>query len=218
MSPSENSPDSVPEGSVTGWVKLTKQGDDDAAQKLWERYFQRIVQLANRRIDGFSAAFDAEDVALSTFDQVFRAMREERLDTLADRCDLWQILRINAMRRASDRFRTEGAAKRGGGRAAGETQRPSKRVDVDLDRLPSRLDDPQFTSMMSEECLRLLAALQDNELEQVAKWKLEGLTNDQIAADLGYSRRTVQRMLQNIRAIWNRDQDSNGVDTPANFS
>lgn len=218
MSPSENSPDSVPEGSVTGWVKLTKQGDDDAAQKLWELYFQRIVQLANRRIDGFSAAFDAEDVALSTFDQVFRAMREERLDTLADRCDLWQILRINAMRRASDRFRTEGAAKRGGGRAAGETQRPSKRVDVDLDRLPSRLDDPQFTSMMSEECLRLLAALQDNELEQVAKWKLEGLTNDQIAADLGYSRRTVQRMLQNIRAIWNRDQDSNGVDTPANFS
>jgi DNA-directed RNA polymerase specialized sigma24 family protein len=218
MSPAESSPDSVPEGSVTGWVRLTKQGDDDAAQKLWERYFQRIVQLAHRRIEGFSAAFDAEDVALSTFDQVIRAMREERLETLADRCDLWQILRINAMRRASDRFRTEGAAKRGGGRAASETHRQARRINVDLDRLPSRFDDPQFTSMMSEECLRLLTALQDNELEQVAKWKLEGLTNDQIAADLGYSRRTVQRMLQNIRAIWNRDKDSDGVDTPATVS
>lgn len=218
MSPSESSPDSVPEGSVTGWVRLTKQGDDDAAQKLWERYFQRIVQLAQRRIEGFSVAFDAEDVALSTFDQVIRAMREERLETMADRCDLWQILRINAMRRAADRFRIEGAAKRGGGRVANETQPQTKRVDVDLDRLPGRLDDPQFTSMMSEECLRLLTALQDNELEQVAKSKLEGLTNDQIAADLGYSRRTVQRMLQNIRAIWSREQGSDGVDIPATVS
>lgn len=218
MSPSESSPDSVPEGSVTGWVRLTKQGDDDAAQKLWERYFQRIVQLAHRRIEGFSAAFDAEDVALSTFDQVIRAMREERLETMADRCDLWQILRVHTMRRALDRFRTEGAAKRGGGRVANETQPQTKRVDIDLDRLPSRMDDPQFTSMMSEECLRLLTALQDDELEQVAKSKLEGLTNDQIAADLGYSRRTVQRMLQNIRAIWSREQGSDGVDIPATVS
>lgn len=210
MPPSESRPDSIPEGSVTGWVRLAKQGDDEAAQQLWERYFQRIVQLARRRIEGSSAAFDAEDVALSTFDQVFRAMREERLDALEDRCELWRILRLSALRRAADRVRTEGAAKRGGGRAAGATQQRARRVEIDLDRLPSRIDEPQFTAIMSEECLRLLTSLRDDELEQVAKWKLEGLTNDQIAAGLGYSRRTVQRMVQNIRDIWSRDQDSAG--------
>lgn len=210
MLPSESRPDSIPEGSVTGWVRLTKQGDDEAARNLWDRYFQQIVQLARRRIVGSSAAFDAEDVALSTFDGVIRAMREERLETLSDRCELWRILRVSANRRATDRVRTEGAAKRGGGRAASEIQRQSKRLEIDLDHLPSGMDEPQFTAIMSEECLRLLTSLGDDELEQVAKWRLEGLTNDQIAAELGYSRRTVQRMVQNIRDIWSCDEASDG--------
>ncbi len=211
MPPSESRPDSLPEGSVTGWVRLTKQGDDEAAHKLWDRYFQQVVQLAGRRIFGSPAAFDAEDVALSTFDGVIRAMREERLETFADRCELWRILRVNAVRRAADRVRTEGAAKRGGGRATSEGQRRSKRIEIDLDDLPSRMDEPQFTAIMSEECLRLLTSLGEEELQQVAKWRLEGLTNDQIAAELGYSRRTVQRMVQNIRDIWSHDEASAGL-------
>jgi DNA-binding CsgD family transcriptional regulator len=36
----------------------------------------------------------------------------------------------------------------------------------------------------------------------VALMKLEGLTNDEIAGRLGYSRRTIQRMLSLIRDVW----------------
>jgi DNA-binding CsgD family transcriptional regulator len=33
-------------------------------------------------------------------------------------------------------------------------------------------------------------------------WKLEGYTNDEIAAKLGCARRTVERKLRVIRAVW----------------
>ena len=35
--------------SVTQWIDRLKAKDPDAAQKLWERYFHRLVGLARRR-------------------------------------------------------------------------------------------------------------------------------------------------------------------------
>ena len=37
------------EGSVTHWLGELKVGDREAAQPLWDRYFQRLVVLAPRR-------------------------------------------------------------------------------------------------------------------------------------------------------------------------
>ena len=33
-------------GSVTGWIVGLKAGEREAVQKLWERYFARLVRLA----------------------------------------------------------------------------------------------------------------------------------------------------------------------------
>jgi transposase len=57
---------------------------------------------------------------------------------------------------------------------------------------------------MAEECKLLLESLRDEELEKVVIWKLEGSTNDEIAEALGYSKRTIQRMVGNIREVWAR--------------
>ena len=35
-------------GSVSHWVIQLKAGDHRAAQQLWERYFQRLVGLAQK--------------------------------------------------------------------------------------------------------------------------------------------------------------------------
>ena len=57
------------EGSVTRWIGHLKQGSDDAARRLWERYFGQLVRLAHARLrDRPRAAADEEDVALSAFD------------------------------------------------------------------------------------------------------------------------------------------------------
>ena len=61
---------------------------------------------------------------------------------------------------------------------------------------------PEFAAMMAEECQRLLDALDDDSLRQVALSRMEGYTNDEIAAQLGCARRTIARRLELIRKTW----------------
>jgi DNA-directed RNA polymerase specialized sigma24 family protein len=42
-------------------------------------------------------------------------------------------------------------------------------------------------------------------LQDVATWKLEGYTNDEIAARLGCVTSTVERKLARIRTMWARE-------------
>lgn len=198
----------VPDGSVTEWVHLAKAGDDEATRKLWERYFRQVVIVARRRLTQTSGHFDEEDVALSTFDGVLRALKDERLDPPNDRFEFWGLLRRSARHRVNDRLKVEGAAKRGGGRGDQEKNPRTLRLGIDPDQLSGQLDDPQLTAAMSEECKLLLDSLRDEELEKVVIWKLEGRTNEEIAEALGYSKRTVQRMVRNIREVWARVRES----------
>lgn len=194
----------VPDGSVTKWVHLAKAGDEEATRRLWERYFRQVVMVARRRLTQRSGHFDEEDVALSTFDGVLRAIKDDRLDPPKDRFEFWGLLRRSARHRVNDRLKVEGAAKRGGGRGDAEKNPRALRSGIDPDQLSGHLDDPQLTAAMSEECKLLLESLGDEELEKVVIWKLEGRTNYEIAEALGYSKRTVQRMVANIREVWAR--------------
>ena len=56
----------MPRGdSVSLWLAGLKAGDADDIQRLWDRYFQRLVRLAGTRLPGHARrAFDEEDVAL----------------------------------------------------------------------------------------------------------------------------------------------------------
>ena len=53
----------------------------------------------------------------------------------------------------------------------------------------------------------LFALLNDPELESLVMLKLEGYTNDEIAEKLGYTRRTIQRMLNLVRDAWKDQTD-----------
>lgn len=56
------------EGSVSAWLGLLQAGDHQGAARLWERYFQSLVQLARAKLkDAPRRAADEEDVALSAF-------------------------------------------------------------------------------------------------------------------------------------------------------
>ncbi len=61
---------------------------------------------------------------------------------------------------------------------------------------------PEAAAVMAEEYRRLLDALADETLKKVAVWRMEGYTEDAIAARLGCARRTVARQLALIRTIW----------------
>src|SRR6516164_6398408 len=92
-----------PEASVTPWIDRLKAGDPDAAQKLWERYFRRLLGLARRKLGAAPRrAADEEDVALSAFDSFCRAAEQGRFPRLSDRSDLWQLLVLLTARKAFD--------------------------------------------------------------------------------------------------------------------
>jgi DNA-directed RNA polymerase specialized sigma24 family protein len=59
--------------------------------------------------------------------------------------------------------------------------------------------------LVAEECARLLNALPDASLRQVAILKMEGYRNEEIAGRLGCSLQTVARRLKVIRRAWQEE-------------
>jgi len=189
-------------GSVTRWVRLLQAGDAEAAQRLWERYFEQLVRLARRKLQGTArAATSAEDVALSAFDSFCRRAEQGRFPQLRDRSDLWQLLVLITARKALDVVEYARRLKR---RAPAGP--PAGASPPDIEEVLGREPSPEFAAQVAEECQALLASLGDPELEAVALWKLEGYTNEEIAARLGCVPRTVERKLRVIRSIWSQER------------
>ena len=110
-------------GSVTRWIGPLKAGDVEAAQALWDRYFDGLVRLARTRLrDAPRAAADEEDVALSAIHCLCRGAAAGRFPQLADRDNLWRLLATIAAQKAVDLQRRETREKRGGGKTRGEVE------------------------------------------------------------------------------------------------
>lgn len=195
--------------SVTVWLGLLRDGQlDEAARKLWEAYFSRLVRLAQARLGGTARrAPDAEDVALSAFASFVRAAAAGRFPRLEDRDDLWQVLLVLTARKAGKLVRHENAVRRGGGREGALPDLVVEGNRASALELVSDEPDPAEAAVMAEECERLLERLGEPRLRQVAVWKLEGYSNSEIAGLLDRSEGTVERKLQLIRQIW---QDATG--------
>lgn len=193
-------------GSVTHWIDRLKAGDQAAAQKLWEAYFQRLVGLARKKLQGARRReADEEDVALSAFDSFFRGVENDRFPRLQDRNDLWRMLVVITARKALDLVQHERRQKRGGGRVMGESAFKDW-AEPGIDQVIGQVPTPQFAAQLAEECQRLLDRLEDPELREVALWKMEGYTNEEIAERLGCVARTVERKLWVIRKLWRQNE------------
>jgi DNA-directed RNA polymerase specialized sigma24 family protein len=198
-------------GSITGWLGNLREGDQAAAQPLWERYFSRLVVVARsklKRMRRSTADQDEEDAALSAFNSFCAGAAKGQFPQLADREDLWRLLVVITARKAMAQANREGRQKRGGGRVVEEAVLVGKGIEggegsiAGLERIAAAGPTPEFAAMMAEECRRLLDALGDESLRQVALSRMEGYNNDEIADQLGCARRTVARRLELIRKTW----------------
>jgi DNA-directed RNA polymerase specialized sigma24 family protein len=196
------------QGSVTHWLGDLKVGDMAAAQPLWERYYGKLVTLARaklRRLPRTSAEQDEEDAALSAFNSFCAGAARGRFPKLDDREDLWKLLVVITARKAFAQAGREQRLKRGGGRVVEEADSNLKGFDLVAGPEPT----PEFAVMVAEEYRRLLDALEDDGLREVAVRRMEGYTCDEIADRLGCARRTVARRLDLIRQTW-LDRDGGG--------
>ena len=74
-----------------------------------------------------------------------------------------------------------------------------------LAALPAPGPTPELAAEVAEECRRRLGALGDDELRRVVVDKMEGYTNEEIAARCGWSLGKVERKLRLIRKTWERE-------------
>ncbi len=193
------------DNSVTHWIGELKQGNREAAQHLWEKYFYRLVQLAGHKLRGRPLrAADQEDVALSAVHSVFHGIEAGRYPSLGDRDDLWRLLMVITAHKVLRMVRNEGRQKRGGNRTVLTQGDVPEGEEAAIEQILSREPTPEFAAEVAEQCQRLLDDLPDNDLRRVAVRKMEGHSNEDIAAELQCAARTIERKLRLIRSIWQK--------------
>lgn len=143
-------------------------------------------------------AADEEDIALSAFASFCRGVDAGRFPRLDDRDNLWRVLLTLVTRKASHLLRDAHRDKRNILRLLDEAGFDQRALDQIVDDELS----PEFAAEVAEECERLLAALDSDELRRVAILKMEGYANAEIADRLDCAPRTVDRRLQLIRELW----------------
>jgi DNA-directed RNA polymerase specialized sigma24 family protein len=192
--------------SVTGWLAQLKEGNQAAAQPLWEKYFSQLLTRARRKLAGAQRrSADEEDVALSAFDSFCRAADAGRFPRLNDRDDLWQLLVVLTDRKAVDLIQYERRQRRGSGKVLDEAAlKPGDSADDKAGLAEAAGEDPSpaFAVQAAEEFERLLGLLEDPQLQQAAILKMEGYTVEEIAVKQGRVPRTVRRWLRLIRQVW----------------
>jgi DNA-directed RNA polymerase specialized sigma24 family protein len=192
------------ENSVSVWLGPLKRGDAQAAQELWDRYFEKLVRLARKKLQGASRrAADEEDVALSAFNSFCEGAAQGKFPLLDDRDNLWRVMVVITARKASRMAERERRKKRGGGDLRGESvfRKSEEDTSPGIQQVVGTEPTPEFAAQFAEEHERLLGMLAP-ELRQFALWKLEGYTNEEIAQNAKCGLRTVQRKFERIRKEW----------------
>ena len=78
--------------------------------------------------------------------------------------------------------------------------------DALLERVVSSEPSPEMALQLTEEYHRLLRRLGDDKLRQVAIWRMEGYSVEEIAERAGCAPRSVKRRLQVIRSLWGHEE------------
>lgn len=198
------------EASITRWIGELKVGGEDAAAELWESYFQKMIQVAKRRLGSSNrGASDEEDVAISAFHSFCRGAQAGRFTQLTDRHNLWPLLIAITANKSKKQLERANRLKRGGSGSPGpESGQRFQNAGIDIAELVSSAPTPEFVAQVSEEfdCLmQLLDQTGDASLKQIATWRMDGESTTQIAQRLGCVRRTIERKLKLISLLWNND-------------
>jgi DNA-directed RNA polymerase specialized sigma24 family protein len=199
--------------SVTRWIRDLEAGDHEAAGPLYERYFRRLIRLAQSQLQGLpQRATSAEDVAAHAFASFCHRLERGGYTWLNDRDDLWRLLARIIVHKALKVRRSHFAGRRGAGKVQGESAwvrsaGGPQGAPAGIDQLAGDDLPPDLLAEAREEFQHRLDSLGNETLRSVALWKLEGYSNEEIAERLGVVPRTVERKLRSIRSLWCPEED-----------
>jgi DNA-directed RNA polymerase specialized sigma24 family protein len=193
------------DGSITHVFGQMRRGNPNAAGKLLNQFFPRLVGLARKTLDGNPRQVaDEQDAAQSAFASFWQRAERGDFGGDLDRNEIWKLLSTITVRKALKQIEREKTQKRGGGRVHAES---SLAAMAHAQGGTFGLDQ-QFGAVPSEEfdliCEELLMQL-DDEPRAFALMRLMGYKNREIAKIHDCTERKVERKLQLIRLIWQNE-------------
>jgi RNA polymerase sigma-70 factor (ECF subfamily) len=197
-------------GSVTRWLDQLRSDDpgthNAAARQIWQRYACRLLQLARGHLnERIRQREDEQDVLQSMYKSFCLRQRRGAFD-LGGRDELWQVLVTITLRKAHNVAKRHGRDRRDYRRDRAD---PAARAGASpswhdlLAHMEAAGPTPEDAAVLGEALRRRLDVLPEP-LRRIALWKLEGYTNEEIAAAplLNCATRTVERKLEMIRRKW----------------
>lgn len=202
---------------MTVWLRSLEAGDPNSAGDLFRYFCDRLQNLIKGQIPTrVRTTYDEDDVAVSAFHSLFLGIREQQYQ-FDNRTDFWRLLLTIAERKIAKRIRFETQEKRDIRRLlqssvfARLSSGQQDGVGGGVNSLQGFEPTPEFAAEVAETCENLLGSLPDDSCRKIALLMLENHTAEQVAQQLGCSRRTIQRKLLVIRRTW---QDSSGAEFP----
>jgi RNA polymerase sigma-70 factor (ECF subfamily) len=177
-------------------AELCRHGDADAARKLFERYVDRLVALARRRLSqSMASRVDPEDIVQSVFRTFFGRLEEGRFQ-LEQKDDLCKLLVRITVHKTLRQVAYQTAAKRSPIAEAGQEDKDREELFAVLDREPS----PEEAVVFLDQLEHFLARLNAEE-RRILEMKVNGYSNDDICKELNIYDRKIRRVLERIRGL-----------------
>lgn len=185
-------------------LRRVRQGDQEAAADLWDRFFPPLAAFAAAQFRKAKApSVDGEDAALSALAAVLQQGKQDILENVTGHDEFWRLLSRITRRKVIDRIRRQRRHKRGGNRSVSE----SAAGLLGLDSLAATGPTPDLIVMVDEQVELLLEALPNDEVREIVLAKLEGATNKEVAKLRRCSLSTVERRLRIARQFWLSSND-----------
>ncbi len=182
-----------------------RAGDQQAARQIVDRYAERLIALARRRISQrLNSRVDPEDVVQSVFRTFFVRVKEGQfhIEEEDDLCKLLMRITVHKTLRQVDFHK---AAKRDPSMEGTQGDREREGMFELLDSEPT----PEAAAMFLDQLEHFLAQLRPQERE-ILEMRVQGYSNDEIAAKLGIYDRKIRRTIERIRGL----AEQEGLNSP----
>jgi len=177
-------------------IAAYKAGSESAARKLFDRYCEKLMRLARRRIgQRMASRIDPEDAVQSAFRTFFARVKSDQF-TFEGESDLFKLLVRLTVNKTLRQIAHHRAAKRDPGR---ETGQGSEEEGL-LDQITADEPPPEVQVALLEEFDRFLSQLPQFD-RKVLELKFEGYTTTEIAEKLGSYDRKIRRVFERAAAL-----------------
>jgi RNA polymerase sigma-70 factor (ECF subfamily) len=174
-----------------------RAGDQAAAREVFQRFVDKLVRLAQRRIGALMRRrVDPEDVVQSAYKSFFLRYGAGKLE-VHNWSSLWGLLTTITLRKCLDRIEYHRAARRDPKREEAGSEPWWETV--------AREPTPDEAAVLAETVEQLFRDLREDE-RPMLQMSLQGFSSPEISQELGVSERTVRRLRERVRKRLERMQ------------